>query len=123
MEQRQHGLQSWLNEVLRAYACDPHIAEFLLPPEADATVTKTSTAAVDFSADSLGHQHQHDKETTTELQSSDGQFQLAEAAADVPNASDDDTDANRLDHQVRLKLLRRKWLPSRLSSEPSDIDT
>ena len=31
--QRQRGLQSWMNEVLRAYACDPHIAEFLLPAE------------------------------------------------------------------------------------------
>jgi hypothetical protein len=43
--ERQHGLQSWLNDVLRAYACDPHIADFLLPVEADATAQEAETTA------------------------------------------------------------------------------
>ena len=42
--QRQRGLQSWMDEVLRAYACDPHIADFLLPPPDTATQEPEATA-------------------------------------------------------------------------------
>ena len=91
------------------YACDPHIAEFLLPPEADTTVTKTSTAAIDSSANSLVQQHQHEKESTTAgiLKSSGGKLQPAEATTD-PSTSDHDT-TNALQQEIhQISLAFRK---------------
>eukprot|EP01043_Picozoa_sp_COSAG02_P012190 COSAG02_NODE_467_length_21771_cov_39.020303_12_plen_1850_part_00 len=109
--QRQHGLQSWLNEVLRAYACDPHIAEFLLPPEADTTVTKTSIAAIDSSADSLVQQHQHEKELTTAgiLKSSGGKLQPAEATTETRPTSPPQIAAEEVaDLQAELQAIRNR---------------